>query len=241
MTIGEFIFYFLISVLPCITWLLFYLRQDVHPESNKKIIEIFLFGMIMVLPALLLEESFSSFLPEEKIQESFFLLSLYYIIGVGLVEEILKYFVVKLRVIDSSHFDEPIDIMLYLIIAGLGFATIENIIVIFNIETLEEAAIVSTVRLLTAIFIHTLSAAITGYFWALSFCFKKGKKRSFSLFSGILLSSLLHGFYDISIIKLEETQNLFSFLLPTVIIVFTGLLVFFFFLKVKKLPRTCKV
>ena len=173
MTIGEFIFYFLISVLPCITWLLFYLRQDVHPESNKKIIEIFLFGMIMVLPALLLEESFSGLLPEETIQESFFLLSLYYIIGVGLVEEILKYLVVKLRVIDSSHFDEPIDIMLYLIIAGLGFATIENIIVIFNIETLEEAAIVSTVRLLTAIFIHTLSAAITGYFWALSFCFKK--------------------------------------------------------------------
>jgi len=240
MTIGEAIFYFLISILPCIIWLLFYLRQDVHPESNKKIIEIFLFGMMMVLPALLLEESFASFLPE-KIQESLLSLAIYYIIGVGLVEEFLKYLVVKLRIIDSSHFDEPVDIMLYLIIAGLGFATIENIIVIFNIETIEEAAIVSTVRLLTAIFIHTLAAAITGYFWAFSFCFKKGKKRTFLLFLGILLASLLHGFYDISIIKLEEVQNLFSFLLPTIIIIFTGILVFILFSKVKKLPRSCKI
>jgi len=195
----------------------------------------------MVLPAILLEECFSSFLPEERIKESFLLLSIYYIIGIGLIEEFLKYLIVKLKVIDSSHFDEPIDIMLYLIIAGLGFATIENIIVIFNIETLEEAAIISTVRLLTAIFIHTLSAATTGYFWALSFSFKKGIKRKFSLIFGILTASLLHGFYDISIIRLETVQDLFSFLLPTIIIVFAGVLVFVFFSKVKKLPRTCKI
>jgi len=197
--------------------------------------------MVMVLPALLIEESFSSFLPERRLKNSFFLLSIYYIIGVGLVEEFLKYLVVKLRVIDSSHFDEPIDIMLYLIVSGLGFATIENIVVIFNIETLEEAAIISTIRLLTAIFIHTLSAAITGYFWALSFSFKKNRERNFSLVFGLLGASLLHGFYDISIINLETGENLFSFSLPIIIIGLAGILISILFSKVKKLQRTCKI
>jgi len=237
MSLADFILYFLISVLPCLTWLLLYLRQDVHPESHKKVIEVFFWGMVMVLPAILLEEFFSSFLPEGETGKSVFLLFFYYIIGVGLVEEFLKYIVVKLRVIDSSHLDEPIDIMLYLIIAGLGFATIENILVIFNITTLEEAAIISTVRLLSAVFIHTLAAAITGYFWAYSAC----HKRRSLLFFGILIASILHGFYDVSIIKLENTQDLFSFLMPTVIILFMGILVFFFFIKVKKIPRTCKM
>ncbi|MCZ2846026.1 MAG: PrsW family intramembrane metalloprotease [Candidatus Bathyarchaeota archaeon] len=241
MSVDDFIFYVLISVLPCIIWLLFYLRQDVNPESTKKIIEIFFLGMVMVLPALLLETFFESLMPTQRVDSSLLLLPIYYIVGVGLVEELLKYLVVKFRVIDSSHFDEPIDVIIYLIVAGLGFATIENIVVIFNIETLEEAAIISTIRLLTAIFIHTLSAAITGYFWAFSFTLNRRLKRGVSFVSGIIGASILHGVYDISIIKIETAQTLFSFLLPVVIIIFAGILVSILFSKVKKLSRTCKI
>lgn len=237
MLFGETLLYFLISVLPCITWLLFYLRQDVHPESNKKIIEIFLWGVIIVTPALVIEQIFSTLLPQELLNTSLFWFAFYYILGVGFVEESLKYLVVKLRVLDSSHFDEPIDTMLYLIIAGLGFATVENVIVIFDIKTLEEAAVVSMIRLLTAVFLHTLAAAITGYFLALSI-YKKNKAIGVM---GLSLAALLHGLYNISIVKLETAQTYFSFLLPTIIIISMGTFVFILFLKVKKLPRTCKI
>lgn len=237
MLFGEIFLYFLISVLPCISWLLFYLRQDVHPESKKKIIEIFLWGVIIVTPALVIEQVFSTILPQELLNTSPFWFAFYYIIGVGLVEESLKYLVVKLRVLDSSHFDEPIDTMLYLIVAGLGFATVENTIVIFDIKSLEEAAVVSMIRLLTAVFLHTLSAAITGYFLALSI-YKKNRAISIS---GLSLAALSHGLYNISIVKLEMARTYFSFLLPTIIIILMGIFVFVLFLKVKKLPRTCKI
>lgn len=237
MLFGEIFLYFLISVLPCISWLLFYLRQDVHPESKGKIIEVFLWGVIVVTPALVIEQVFSTILPQELLNTSPFWFAFYYIIGVGLVEESLKYLVVKLRVLDSSHFDEPIDTMLYLIIAGLGFATVENIIVIFDIKSLEEAAIVSMIRLLTAVFLHTFSAAITGYFLALSIY---EKNRAIGIL-GLSLAALSHGLYNISIVKLETARTYFSFLLPTIIIILMGIFIFVLFLKVKKLPRTCKI
>jgi RsiW-degrading membrane proteinase PrsW (M82 family) len=42
--------------------------------------------------------------------------------------EIFKYLVVRFKVIKNPAFDEPTDIMLYMIIAALGFAAVENIL-----------------------------------------------------------------------------------------------------------------
>ncbi|MCD6094746.1 PrsW family intramembrane metalloprotease [bacterium] len=236
--------YFFIGVIPCILWLIFYLRQDVHPESNKKVIEIFLWGVVIVVPVVVVEKFLEIFFPTEDILfQNLPLLFLYYIVGVGFVEEFSKYFIVRSRVINSSEFDEPIDAILYLIIAGLGFATVENIIVIFNVGTLEGlkgAAIVSLIRPFTAIFIHTLAAGITGYFLALSL-HQKPEKRGILVLSGLLLSSIFHGVYDAFMLQLEENPSLFSLLLPFAIIVLVGVLVYIFFIKVKKMPRTCRI
>ncbi|HOK35138.1 MAG TPA: PrsW family intramembrane metalloprotease [Candidatus Pacearchaeota archaeon] len=241
MSLPIFFLYFIIGVFPAIIWLLFYLRQDVHPESNKKVLEIFLWGVIMVIPVLLLETAFKYIFPDASIlNQSFVLRLLYYIVAIGLVEEFFKYFVVKVRVIDSSHFDEPIDAMLYLIIAGLGLATAENLLVVFNIDALGTAVMLSSIRLLTAVFLHTLAAAITGYFLALSFNQKKGGRKLFVVL-GLLISSIFHGLYDITIAQLETSQELFSFLLPIVIISVMAIIVYFFFKKVKNLPRSCKI
>ena len=174
MPISTFLLYFTIGSLPAIVWLLFYLRQDVHPESNRKVMEIFLWGGVMVVPVYLIESILEYFFPEKNILlQNATLLFVYYIFVVGLVEEFFKYWVVKKRVINSSHLDEPIDLMLYLIISGLGFAMVENISVILSSTALEEAVFVSLIRLLTAVFLHSLAAAITGYFLALSFIIEK--------------------------------------------------------------------
>jgi len=232
------IIYFAIGIAPCIIWLLFYLKQDAHPESNKKIIEIFFLGAFMVIPALILEEFLGGFFPPENIiSQNFLLLLLYYFIVIGVVEEFFKYLPIKLRIINSSHFDEPIDAMLYLIIAGLGFAAVENIAVIFSFtENFTEATFLSFVRLLTAVFLHTLASAIIGYFFVLSL-FKKNKK---IFYIGFLFSSLLHGLYDVYMVKLEKAESIFHFLLPIGIIFLMTILVYFFLLKVKKMPRKCE-
>ncbi len=238
----EIIFYFLIGVLPCIVWLLFYLRQDVHPESNKKVIEIFLLGALTVFPILKIEQVAEKFFPSETVlSKNFFFLLLYYVMVIGLIEEFFKYLVVRIRVIKSSHFDEPIDAMLYLIIASLGLAAVENVSSIIGVKIMPDVILLSTIRLFTAIFLHTLAAAITGYFLAICFREKNLIKRSAIVGSGLLLASFCHGLYDISILKLEEATNIFYFFLPIGIIFLMGIFVYFLFLKVKKIPRSCKL
>jgi len=233
--------YLLIGTFPCILWLLFYLRQDVHPESNRKVIEIYFWGILSVPIAQILEEFLSKFFPsQEKIDASIFLSLVFYIFVVGIVEESLKYFIVKFRVIDTQHFDEPIDAMLYLIISALGFATLENIRVVFLFPLLKQAFIISFFRLLTAIFLHTLSAGITGFFLAFSLSQKK-EKRKYLILLGLFLASFFHGLYNFSIAKIQTTQNLFIFLSPIAIIFLMGILVYLLLIKVKKLPRACKI
>lgn len=235
MALFEFLIYFFIGILPCIVWLIFYLRQDVHPESNRKIIEIFLLGALVVAPVFFIER-----LIKEPL--SFFNVFLYYIIVVGFTEEFFKYLIVRIRVIKSSHFDEPIDAMLYMVIASLGLATVENVAVIIRqAPYMQDAIILSSIRLLTAIFLHTLAAAITGYFLARSLRVKNLIKRSFVVIGGLFLSSFFHGIYDVAIRKLDQTLNVFYFLLPIVIIFLMGIFVYILFSKVKKMPRSCNL
>jgi RsiW-degrading membrane proteinase PrsW (M82 family) len=237
----ELIYAIIIGITPCVLWLLLYLRQDVHPESNKKILEIFFWGALAVIPIVYTERALGSFFPTvQSLNQNIFLLLGYYVLVIGLVEELFKYLVVRFRVLNTSHFDEPIDAMLYLIIASLGVAAAENLFVILKTTPMNAAIGISVIRLLTAIFLHTLAAAITGYFLAASMN-RKGIKK-YSIFAiGLLIASVLHGLYDVSIVKLETAQNIFIFLIPIAIIFVMGLLVYLFFLKVKNMPRACKL
>lgn len=241
MPFENYIIYFIVGIAPCIIWLLLYLQQDAHPESNKKIIEIFLLGALMVFPIKLLEDYLGSFFPpEEALLENIALLVVYYVVVIGFIEEFFKYLVVKIRIIRSSHFDEPIDAMLYLIIASLGLAAIENIALIFYSRNPQEAVFLSAMRLLTAIFLHTLAAGITGYFLALSLR-HKGIKSFLIISLGLVLSSFFHGIYDVATTTLTTTNNIFAFLFPIAIILVMGIIVYILFLKVKKMPRSCNL
>ena len=120
-------FYIIFGVLPSIIWLLFYLRKDVHPEPKLEVIKIFFYGMLIAIPAVFLEMGiFKGF---DKIGGwmalSPFLITIFNtFIGVALIEEVLKYLVVREKVLKNPEFDEPIDAVLYMIIAALGFAAL---------------------------------------------------------------------------------------------------------------------
>lgn len=240
---------FLIGIFPCVLWLMFYLRQDVHPESNAKVIEIFILGLVCVPLIAKIEgwlgnylgKNFPHFFLIDQLQKSLSLqIILYYIFVIAFIEEIFKYLIVKIRVIRTSHFDEPIDAMLYLIIASLGIAAGENVGCIIQTAHFNEAFYLSILRLLTAIFFHTLSAAIIGFFLACSLRFKN-VKRALITATGLIIAILFHALYDISLVKTEYTSSIFDFLIPIGIIALMAILVYFFLIKVKKIPRSCKI
>jgi RsiW-degrading membrane proteinase PrsW (M82 family) len=232
-----FLFCIIFGILPSLIWLGYFLKKDVHPEPKAQVIKIFLFGILIALPAALIEFCFFKiFLKFFNFSEILFLIS-YYFIGIAFVEEFLKYLVVREKVLKNPEFDEPVDTMLYMIIAALGFAAIENILNLVSVgKKLEEIFIISSFRFLGATFLHALSSGALGYFLALSFF--ETKKRFKFLFLGLAIATILHGLYDLSIMKIEEYKG---FIIPIIILISLAFFVSFSFKKVKKMKSVCKI
>ena len=224
--------YIIAGVLPSAIWLLFYLRKDRHPESKRMILKIFLYGMIAALPVILIELGFLEML--SRVTLSPFIVSiLYWFLGVAFIEEFVKYLVVRGKVVKHSAFDEPVDLMLYMMIAALGFAALENILYLLPL-TPAEVFPTSILRFFGATLLHALCSGTLGFFLALSFY--QIKHRGKLLLLGIVLAVVLHGVFNFYIIEKEGT---ISFLMPILILVGLAGFVTFAFKKLKKIKSVC--
>ena len=243
--------------MPSLIWLLFYLRKDKHPESNKTIIKIFLWGIIAAIIAAAVEiaialgiGAFVVFFPIKIVVPFTISFVLYHLIAIALVEEVSKFLVVKETAINKAEFDEPLDAMLYMVIAALGFAAVENLLYLFSTLftpdgiNLANAIVVSGFRFIGATFLHALASGTIGFFLALSFL--KPAKKTFYLAVGIFLAALLHALFNISIIGMGEgiaSQNtlLAAASVITLIILLTSLGIFvgLGFKKLKKMLSIC--
>lgn len=238
--------YILFGILPSLLWLQFYLRRDVKPEPKAMILKIFFYGMLLTIPAIFLEKAF--FEIEIKNLSPFLISFLNIFIGVALVEEYLKFLLIKLKILKDPEFDEPVDAMIYMIIAALGFAAAENLLVLFSIGMqnsdgsglllplltpvfLWKIFEISLLRFLGATFLHALSSAIIGFFIGLSFFEKKKRRRL--IFTGMILAVLLHGLYNFSIIEMGKGIN--ALMIPFFLLIVAAFFVSFGFKKLKQI------
>jgi len=236
--------YFTLGILPSVIWLLFFLREDAHPEPNRIIIRVFCYGILSAFLAAIFEYYFLELSME--LNSRIFIPPLPFIIlntfiGVSLIEEYFKYIVVKKGVIPSPEFDEPTDIMLYMIIAGLGFAALENILVLLPSATnpyvsMSDTLTLTLFRFLGATFLHALASGIIGFFIALSFFRKKHKIKL--LVIGLLTATFLHGMYNFSIMELATE---FKIIVPAIILGGLGIVVLLAFSKLRTMSSVCKV
>lgn len=185
--------YLVFALIPAFIWLAFYLRKDSHPEPNWMIVKVFLFGAVAVLPTIVIQMGFQQTVGQYLI--IFALLSV-------ASEELMKYVAARVGSFSSPELDEPVDVMLYLIIAGLGFATLENLIYLISPEHIHlfQIAGIAVARFISATFIHALSSGLLGYFIARKF-FTHNKRFSGK---GFLAAFSLHGLYNLSIIITQQ-------------------------------------
>ena len=214
--------YIFLGILPSIIWLLYYLKKDPHPEPRLMILKIFFWGMLSALPAIFIEKGI--FLELQKLSLSYSLtIFLNNLLGAALVEETLKYLVVRGKVSKSDEFDEPVDAMLYMIVAGLGFAAAENIFVMLGMIPsflIHQTLLVLALRFVGAVFLHALCSAIVGFWLAISFSrYREEKFRYVGLGLGIAIS--LHALFNFFIIK----GGVIGFLVPVGIIIGLSLIV----------------
>jgi len=206
--------YLLFAFLPPILWLLFYLREDRHPEPKSLLILAFLGGMASALAALAAECIWiftASGNCEGGISPAFNIWIL--LGGIALIEEYVKYLPVKFLVLRSPDFDEPVDAMIYMMTAALGFAALENALFVFPLfqQGFLLGLGVATNRFLGANLLHALSSGIVGFFLARAWF---SPRRHHFLALGILLASALHaGFNYLILVKETLPQGTFYLIL----------------------------
>ncbi len=214
----------ILALLPGFAWLVFYLDEDPHPEPKRLVALAFLTGIIAGLFAVALETIFNKALSEINIAE----LSIISLLGLAFIEEILKFGAAYFAVNKDPRFTEPIDAMIYTIVAALGFATLENIGTIAAMpQSLNFVGAIfqtSSLRFVGATLLHSLASGIVGYHWALGIV-KKKKIRY--LFSGLCIAAILHASFNYLILNYENV--VYSVIFLTV----AGLFVLIDFEKIK--------
>lgn len=218
--------YLAVTFLPAVCWLLFYLQEDRHPEPKLLLILTFLGGMASVLFAIFAECMFAQYVTGSSCQEGFnysggHLFTLF--LGIAVIEEYIKYLPVKLLVIHRRAFDEPVDAMIYMITAALGFAAVENALFILPLfrENMLFGLEITTNRFLGANLLHALSSGLVGYFLAHAWF---SPRRHHYIGLGIIIASVLHaGFNYLILIRdaiPEGTRYVFLLLSVMAVMVF---------------------
>ncbi|MBI2637259.1 MAG: PrsW family intramembrane metalloprotease, partial [Candidatus Sungbacteria bacterium] len=122
--------------------------------------------------------------------------------GIAFIEEYFKYGAVKILALRRADFDEPIDAMIYMITAALGFAALENALFIVPEigRNFDVGFQLTANRFIGANLLHATASGIVGFFLARAFF---SHYRHHFLGFGILLASLLHTAFNYLIINKE--------------------------------------
>lgn len=236
--IGTNITYVLLTFLPPLVWLLFYLREDGHPEPKHLLLLAFLGGVLSAIPAIGAEvlvigrdaygHAIGIFANTFSLQNNVF----GFFLIIALIEEFVKYLPVRLLLLRRPDFNEPVDAMIYMMTSALGFAAIENYLFVSDIfRNFGWAAgfEVSANRFLGANLLHALSSGIVGFFLARAFFLPY--RRHFVAF-GIAVAAVLHALFNYLILTKEVAPQ--GTLYIALLLIVMAVMVFIDFERLKK-------
>jgi protease PrsW len=195
------------GIIPALVWLHFWLREDhEHPEPRGRIIYTFLLGGLSVAVVIPIEQF---------IHESFGLEigALIPFLLWAATEEIGKYVAAYWSALRTRFFDEPVDAVVYMMTAALGFSAVEN--TFFILQPLLAGDHIQTVvtgnlRFIGASLLHLAASAIVGICISFAFYKSRATKIGFTLL-GLALAIILHTLFNFFIIANESKYILIVF------------------------------
>ncbi len=175
-----------VAIAPGVAIAIFIYWKDKYDREPRKLLIIsFLLGMLATVPAIVLEEIGSSWLP---LIHSTLRTALLAFVVVGGSEELSKFFMLRIFAYRKKEFNEPFDGITYSIMVGMGFATLENIFYVSQYGMGN-----ALLRMFTAVPAHASFGVIMGYYVGLA-KFRHGAV--ILQLQGFLFAALLHGAYD---------------------------------------------
>ena len=202
------------GILPALLWLWFWLREDhLHPEPRSRVAKTFLAGVLTVAVILPLQILISNFTsqgsPEQYLLWAF-------------TEEFMKFAAAFIVALSTDIMDEPIDALIYMITAALGFSALEN--ALFVLKPLADGNILGSIvttnmRFIGASLLHIVASASVGLCIALAF-YESSKIKVLAIITGLILATALHTAFNLFIIKTSamETIKIFGFVWLAVVI-----------------------
>lgn len=192
------------GVLPALVWLWFWLKEDKHqPEPKRRVILTFLSGALAVWPAIEIEKYFCQLI-DPMVCSSGVMPGLFLIVIWAATEELVKYvFAFFSSFWKNKYNNEPIDPVIYMITAALGFSALENTLFLFNIADvgiISQGLITGSTRFLGATLLHVASSAMIGLAMGLAY-YKKTRIKKIFLFTGLIASIVLHTVFNSLIIN----------------------------------------
>ena len=182
-----------LATLPGVVIAVYIYYKDIHEkEPHKYLIWCFLFGALSTLPAIWLEEWGTSL--GYDVSPNIVTTAIFAFIVVAGSEELVKFVFLRGYIYNKSEFNEPLDGIVYAVMIGMGFATLENILYAMNygIQT-------TIIRAFTAVPAHAAFAVIMGYYVGLA-KFSDIQKIQLML-QGFVGAILFHGAYDFFIFQ----------------------------------------
>jgi RsiW-degrading membrane proteinase PrsW (M82 family) len=187
-----------VSVIPALLLVWYIRRQDTDPEPVGTLAVTFVLGGLLASFAALINTATGTVFRSIPVVGSVLLFFL--VVGPG--EELVKWLAIRLYAFERPEFDAVIDGAMYGAAAGLGFATIENVIyigqnalvAIRNGGPVLAATIPTTVARSLAGPGHVLYSAFAGYYLGLA----KFNEEHYGplVVKGLLVAALLHASYN---------------------------------------------
>lgn len=196
-----------LGVAPGLFWLWMIVRGNRHrPDPLSLVVRTFLLGVAVAVPVVVVEGMLggAAIRPHMPLGEAVFLA----FVVAGLVEELGKFLVVRLSLLDSPYFDEPLRGLIYASAVGLGFASIENLGYMLN-----HGAAVILPRALLSTLAHVFFAGMWGYgLGADRRARDSGAPVRGFAFLGLVGGILAHGLFDVFLFIDEIGPALLTFL-----------------------------
>lgn len=185
-----------------------YVSDEHEKEPHEHLILCFIFGMVSTAPAILLEELGMGL----GLDDTSYLFGAF-IFAFGVVafsEELVKFLFLRFYIYEKDDFNEPFDGIVYSVMIGMGFATVENILYAsrYGIETV-------FARMFTAVPAHAAFAIIMGYYAGRAKF--EPEQSNILLMKGLFLAIAVHGAYDFFIFQ-ENYPALAGFTLVSLIL-----------------------
>lgn len=189
-----------------------YLKDKYNREPIGLLIMSFILGMLSIIPAIILEKTFG--IPTEHLgNASIFSIGIFAFAVVALSEEGCKFVVLRWYCYPKKAFDDPFDGIVYAVMVGMGFATLENIGYV-----MEHGIGTGITRMFLSVPAHATFAVLMGYFVGYA-KFDPGKRNGYFLLA-IICPVIFHGTFDFFLFEGDSLLHVAGALVSFIIAIY---------------------